>query len=164
MRYLSAPIGLALLLAAGSAPAYVEAPYSLGRTCQESTHVVLVELVRVNKEKNLLVYKKVRDLKGKHPENEIKHNIGQRGKHEREWRTVMAWAEVTTHGRRERRRPASLRGARTGRRQPLPVPRPHPLPCPPLRCAAGVAADRARLTRSDGKNWPNRERLSGVNA
>jgi hypothetical protein len=93
MRYLSAPIGLALLLAAGSAPAYVEAPYSLGRTCQESTHVVLVELVRVNKEKNLLVYKKVRDLKGKHPENEIKHNIGQRGFHPREWQNIMAWAE-----------------------------------------------------------------------
>ena len=51
-----------------------------------------MEVTRVNKEKNLIVYKKVRDLKGKHPTNEIKHNIGKRGYHEREWKSVMAWA------------------------------------------------------------------------
>jgi hypothetical protein len=74
--------------------AYVEAPYSLGQVCHESTNVVLVEIAKVNKEKNLIVYKKVQDLKGKHPQEEIKHNIGRRGYHEREWKNVMAWAEV----------------------------------------------------------------------
>jgi hypothetical protein len=81
-----------LLLVAPAAPAYVEAPYSLGQVCNESTNAVLVEIVKVNKEKNLLVYKKVEDLKGTHAGSEIKHNIGQRGYHPREWQNVMAWA------------------------------------------------------------------------
>lgn len=73
---------------------YVEAPYTLGQVITESSHVVLVEVSRVNKDKNLIVYKKVQDLKGKHPGDEIKHNIGKRGFHEREWKSIMAWAEV----------------------------------------------------------------------
>jgi hypothetical protein len=85
---------LALLAAVPGARAYVEAPYSLGRVCQESTHIVFVEVVKVNKDKNLIIYKKLEDLKGKHPKDEIKHNIGQRGFHAREWQNVMAWAEA----------------------------------------------------------------------
>ena len=53
-----------------------------------------MELTKVNKEKNLLIFKKVADIKGKHPADEIKHNIGQKGFHEREWKNIMAWAEV----------------------------------------------------------------------
>jgi len=86
-------IALAALLCVTVAQAYVEAPYTLGRTCQESTNIVLVEVARVNKEKGLIIYKKVKDLKGTHPEQEIKHNIGKRGFHPREWQNVMAWAE-----------------------------------------------------------------------
>lgn len=73
--------------------AYVEAPHTLGRCVQESTNVVLMEVSRVNKEKNLIIYKKVQDLKGKHPKDEIKHNIGTRGFHPREWQNIMKWAE-----------------------------------------------------------------------
>jgi hypothetical protein len=74
--------------------AYVESPYTLGRVCHESSNVVLVEVTRVNQEKGLIVFKKVKDLKGTHTDNEIKHNIGKGGFHEREWKNVMAWAEV----------------------------------------------------------------------
>jgi len=74
--------------------AYIEAPHTLGRCVHESSNVVLMELVRVNTEKNLLIYKKVADIKGKHPADEIKHNIGNRGFHEREWKNIMAWAQV----------------------------------------------------------------------
>ena len=94
MRSRMASALVALGIAASGALAYIEAPYSLGQVCNESTNVVLVEVTKVNKEKNLIVYKKLQDLKGTHAQPEIKHNIGQRGKHEREWRTVMAWAEV----------------------------------------------------------------------
>lgn len=80
-------------LAAGQGQAYVEIPYSLGRVVSESTHIVLVEVTKVNKEKNLVIYKKLEDLKGKHPKDEIKHNIGTRGFHPREWQNIMAWAE-----------------------------------------------------------------------
>jgi hypothetical protein len=84
---------LSLLAVTADARAYVEAPYTLGRTCSESSHIVLVEVARVNKEKNLILYKKVQDLKGTHPEAVIKHNIGRGGFHPREWQNVMNWAE-----------------------------------------------------------------------
>jgi hypothetical protein len=81
----------ALLTAVPGARGYVEVPYTLGRVCSESTNIVLVEVAKVNKEKGLIVFKKVKDLKGNHAQ-EIKHNIGQRGFHPREWQTIMAWA------------------------------------------------------------------------
>jgi hypothetical protein len=94
MRYRMALLVVAIGVAAPDARAYVEAPYSLGQVCNESTNVVLVEVVRVSKEKNLIIYKKLQDLKGKHPQDQIKHNIGQRGYHPREWQNVMKWAAV----------------------------------------------------------------------
>lgn len=85
---------LALLLAAAASQAYVEVPYSLGQVVNESTNIVLVEVVKVVKEndKNLIVYKKLKDLKGQHAGEQIKHNIGKNGFHAREWQNVMAWA------------------------------------------------------------------------
>jgi len=85
---------LPLLTLAVPARAYIEAPHSLGKCVHESTHIVLVELTKVNVDKNLLVFKKVTDIKGKFHSAEVKHNIGKRGFHEREWRNVMAWAQV----------------------------------------------------------------------
>lgn len=82
-----------LFVASDRARAYVEVPHTLGRVCSESTHIVLMEVTKVNKEKNLVIYKKVTDLKGKHPKDEIKHNIGNRGFHPREWQNIMQWAE-----------------------------------------------------------------------
>src|SRR6516162_2847671 len=88
-------IACAVLLATvPSARAYVEAPYSLGQVINESTNAVLVEVTKVVKDKNLIVYKKLQDLKGKHPTTEIKHNIGRGGYHEREWKNIMEWADV----------------------------------------------------------------------
>ena len=84
---------LPLLTLATPAGAYIEAPHTLGKCVHESTHVVLLELTKVNAEKNLLVFKKVSDIKGKFPAAEVKHNIGKRGFHEREWKNVMAWAQ-----------------------------------------------------------------------
>jgi hypothetical protein len=72
----------------------IEKLYTLGEFTKEASNIVLVEITRVNNEKNLIIYKKVRDLKGTHPTGEIKHNIGQRGYHEREWKAIMAWAKV----------------------------------------------------------------------
>jgi hypothetical protein len=95
MKYTALIGACAVLLAVvPTAPAYVEVPYTLGRICQESTNIVVVEVVKVNKEKGLVIFKKVEDLKGKHAQAEIKHNIGQRGFHAREWQNVMAWAEA----------------------------------------------------------------------
>jgi len=87
-------LGLALLTVTPSARAYVEVPHSLGQIVNLSTHVVLMQVESVDRDKNLIVYRKVRDLKGKHPQEVIKHNIGKAGFHEREWKITMAWAEV----------------------------------------------------------------------
>lgn len=90
-------IGVSLVLAAFlAAPvaAYVEAPQSLGSVIQQSTNIMVCVVEKVDKEKNLIVYRKVEDLKGKHPTDVVKHNIGKAGFHPREWQYIMEWAEV----------------------------------------------------------------------
>jgi FG-GAP-like repeat len=85
---------LTLLLLSGSVSAYVEAPMSLGAMIAQSTNVVTMVVTKVDKQKNLIIYKKVRDDKGKHPQDEIKHNIGFGGLRPGEWQEIMNWAEV----------------------------------------------------------------------
>lgn len=84
-----------LLFAWWNAPgrAYVEAPMSLGAVVAQSTHIMLVRVQAVDKEKNLIIYKKVRDIKGTHPQDVIKHNIGRGGLRPNEWKPQMDWAE-----------------------------------------------------------------------
>ncbi len=84
--------GIAALLAPASR-AYVEAPMSLGAVVAQSTNVVLVRVESVDKQKNLIIYRKVRDVKGKHPTDVIKHNIGRAGLRPDEWKPPMEWAE-----------------------------------------------------------------------
>jgi hypothetical protein len=92
-RLLPLVVGLVFVCAA-QAQAYIEIPYTLGKVIEDSSHIVLIEVARVNKEKGLIIFKKVRDLKGEWPDKELKHNIGTRGFHEREWQAVMRWAEA----------------------------------------------------------------------
>lgn len=93
-RYLiTCVLSLGLMLFPASAFAYVEAPHSLGRIINESTNIVLMRVEKIDKERNLIIYTKLSDLKGKHPQQSIKHNIGKAGFHPREWQNVMNWAE-----------------------------------------------------------------------
>jgi hypothetical protein len=94
---LATPRALALatlLLAPRSAPAYVEAPMSFGAVVTQSTNVVLMVVTKVDRQQNLIIYQKVQDLKGKHPQDTIKHNIGRGGLRAGEWEEIMKWAEV----------------------------------------------------------------------
>jgi hypothetical protein len=84
---------LVLLWAIAPATAYIEAPYSLGRLCTESSNIVVVQVDKVDKENNRILYKKIRDMKGTHPTDVIRHNIAKAGFHPREWQNVMTWAE-----------------------------------------------------------------------
>jgi hypothetical protein len=84
----------ALLLCPPPARGYVEAVYSLSRVINESTNVVLVRVESVDRQKNTIIYSKVRDIKGTHNGAALKHLIGQFGYNPREWQGVMAWAEV----------------------------------------------------------------------
>lgn len=85
-----------LVLAAGfvgSSRAYVEAPMSLGAVVAQSTHILLMRVQSVDREKNLIIYRKERDIKGQHPQEIIKHNIGRGGLRANEWKPQMDWAE-----------------------------------------------------------------------
>lgn len=75
---------------------YVEVPYTLGKVVEDSTNIVLLEVTRVNKEKGLIIFKKLKDLKGKFDGDQLRHNIGtgDRGFHPREAKYTMAWAAV----------------------------------------------------------------------
>src|SRR6266705_4773933 len=77
-------LGLLGVAAAGAllvptVQAYVEAPMSLGAIVTQSTNVVLMRVESVNKQNNSIVYRKVQDIKGKHPTDVIKHAIGRGG-------------------------------------------------------------------------------------
>jgi hypothetical protein len=86
--------GAALLAPRSPAPAYIEAAYTLGRIATESTNIVLIRVEKIDRQKNLIVYHKVKDLKGTNPGEQIKHNIGTAGFEPREWQGIMAWAEI----------------------------------------------------------------------
>jgi hypothetical protein len=77
-----------------SAQAFIEAPYSLGQVINEATNILVMRVESVNKEKNLVIYKKVEDLKGKDPRDTFKHNIGKaKLVKDEEWKYTMDWAE-----------------------------------------------------------------------
>ncbi len=92
-KFLPLTVLAALLVAAVPGLAYVETPYTLGSICNQSTNIVVMRVEKVNKDNNLVYYKKVRDLKGKHDAEEIKHNIAKAGFTPREWQTVMSDAK-----------------------------------------------------------------------
>src|SRR6478735_3863481 len=76
------------------ASAYVEVPMSLGDVIRQSTNIVQMQVTKVDREKNLIIFTKIQDIKGKHPQAEIKHNIGRGGLRPGEWEEIMKWAEV----------------------------------------------------------------------
>ncbi len=90
--WIVAALGVALILP--WAFAYVEAPITLGDIVRQSTNIVHMQVQKVDREKNLIIYKKLRDIKGVHPQDPIKHNIGRGGLRPGEWQEIMNWAEV----------------------------------------------------------------------
>jgi len=87
---------LAIVSLAFAAPAfaYVEAPMSFGSVIQQSTAICSMVVTKVDKTNNIIIFQKVADLKGKHPQDTIKHNIGRGGLRAGEWEEIMKWAEV----------------------------------------------------------------------
>ena len=86
---IAVPAALLVLLAPQPAAAYVEVPITLGDIVRQSTHIVQMQVVKVDREKNLIIYQKVQDLTGQHPQDQIKHNIGRGGLRPGEWAEIM---------------------------------------------------------------------------
>jgi HEAT repeat protein len=87
----AAPWLLVFLFTPATARAYIEDTSSLGRLIKESATICLLEVEKVSKEKRVIVFRKVADLKGKAGGN-VKHHIGE-GHHPREPKQVLDWAE-----------------------------------------------------------------------
>src|SRR4051812_21077877 len=70
---------LALLALAGPAPAYIDRPPTLGRLVQyDAADIAVVRVEKVSREKGGIVYKKVADLKGKYPTDQVRQVVGRR--------------------------------------------------------------------------------------
>ena len=54
-----------LLASPREAGAYVEVPMSLGDVIRQSTHIVQMQVTKVDREKNLIIFTKLQDIKGK---------------------------------------------------------------------------------------------------
>jgi hypothetical protein len=81
-----------VLLAASPAWAYIEAPMTLADVIHQSAQITILRVTRVDKTKNLIVYEKVEDIKGKFPTQTARHVCtGQL--REGEIKTVLDWAE-----------------------------------------------------------------------
>jgi hypothetical protein len=87
-------VAAAVALTPRTGDAYAEAVMSFGSVVNQSTNVVLMTVTKVDKTQNLIIYEKAADLKGKHPQQTIKHNIGRGGLRPGEWQEIMNWAEV----------------------------------------------------------------------
>jgi hypothetical protein len=86
-------VAAAVLVGGPSAQAYVEAPLTLGKIVNDSTNIILMRVDKVDRERNLVIYKKIKDVKGVHPTDTIKHNIGKAGFNPREWQYSMEGAQ-----------------------------------------------------------------------
>jgi hypothetical protein len=88
-------IAVMLVLTAPAPPAqaYVGGPpLSLGIMCSWSTHAAIVRIEKLDREKHVIIFRKVQDLKGKWPAEIVRHNFTGLGPAERDY--ALQWAEV----------------------------------------------------------------------
>src|SRR5258706_5179564 len=74
------------------AGAYIDTCPSLGTVVASATSIVILQVDKVNVDKRVVIYKKIADLKGKHPAEQIKHQITDGG-HPREPKGILDWAK-----------------------------------------------------------------------
>jgi HEAT repeat protein len=72
--------------------AFVDFSPTLGKVISQSDHIVVLEVEQVNREKQVIVFKRVAELKGKGAPEVVKHQITD-GFHARQSRTILDWAE-----------------------------------------------------------------------
>jgi hypothetical protein len=79
--------------AAQPGQAYIEAAHSFGAVVTQSSHIFLMRVESVDREKKVVVYRKLQDIKGKHPVEIIKHNLSNAGLRPTEWKTALDLVE-----------------------------------------------------------------------
>src|SRR5262245_34138059 len=85
-------LGSLLVLAwAARAFAYVDASPTLGTVINDSDSITVLQVEKVSSEKRVVIYRKIADVKGTYPAEQIKHAITD-GAHPREPRRILDWA------------------------------------------------------------------------
>jgi len=74
------------------AQAFIDFSPTLGKVISQSDHIVVLEVDKVNREKKVIVFKRVAELKGQGGPEIVKHHIND-GFHARQSRTILDWAE-----------------------------------------------------------------------
>jgi hypothetical protein len=72
--------------------AYIADMPTLGRVITSSSNIVVLEVDKVSRDKQVIIFKKVADLKGKGLPDVAKHRLTD-GFHPRQSRTILDWAE-----------------------------------------------------------------------
>jgi hypothetical protein len=88
---LSLPLAACLLFGAGAprAHAYIDVPpHTLGHMCSYSTDIVVLRVEKVDKEKKVVFYRKVQELKGKWPAEVVRHHVVSK-----DVEPILQWAE-----------------------------------------------------------------------
>jgi FG-GAP-like repeat len=83
---------LILLTVAVPARAYIEAPMTLADVINQSAQITVLRVTKVDKSKNMIVYEKVEDIKGKFPTATARHVCAGQLR-EGEIKAVLDWAE-----------------------------------------------------------------------
>jgi HEAT repeat protein len=73
-------------------PAFVDFSPTLGKVISQSDHIVVLEVDTVSREKQVIIFKRIAELKGEGSPEVVKHRITD-GFHVRQSRTILDWAE-----------------------------------------------------------------------
>lgn len=82
------------IVLAASTPswAYIAAMPTLGKIIADSSHIAVLQADEVSRDKEVIIFKKVADLKGKGSADVVKHKLTD-AFHPRQARTILDWAE-----------------------------------------------------------------------
>lgn len=72
--------------------AFIDFSPTLGKVISQSDHIVVLEVDKVNREKQVIIFKRIAELKGKDSPEVMKQQITD-GFHPRQSRTILDWAE-----------------------------------------------------------------------
>lgn len=87
-------LGTILIVLGATAPsrAYIDATPTRGKLIADANQIVVLRVDRVSREKGVVIFQKVADIKGADGPEVVKHKLTD-GSHPRQARTVLDWAE-----------------------------------------------------------------------
>src|SRR5262245_48234639 len=66
-------------------------PTTLGAQIEQASHIVVLQVKKADRQKHLICYRKIADLKGKLSGDQVQHDIGE-SPEDPDWRALLDWA------------------------------------------------------------------------